>query len=288
MSSFVAQPYEPIVLRMPVDEGNEILIGVPKRMIDRSIVVGSHDPLTGTPPYEEAANKLLEGDRWSSRRIFVTSARDGDGKTRTAFNLAASLASGGKRVLLVEINFTQPRFRALLGNLRIRYGIDTATSGAATPAESVFSVEGSGLHLTAVRCATSAARLERCLLHLNDFLDWANEQYELLVIDCPSVLSPEWSRWFHAFVGQALLVVREDRTPRADIRTAARLLGDHLTGAWFNHSQQIPAELTHSRPARVIGSEVKPSPRSLESIRTITTLLAHTSGTLDVDRQNQF
>lgn len=274
---------DPIVFRIPAGQGRDDLVAIPKRMIDRSVVVELYDPLTATPYYQECAASLLDSGRWISKRIYVTSARDGDGKTRTAFNLAASLAAQGRSVLLAEINFTQPRFRALLGNLHIRYGIDTAASGAALPEESVFSVDGSSLHLAAVRCPISAERLERCLLHLNDYFDWANQHYELLVIDSPSVLSPQWARWFHAFVGQALLVVREDRTPMIDIRAATRLLDSHLTGVWFNQLQQIPAPLAHGH----LASAAQSSHASLapQSAGPVSSLLAHASGALEIGEQ---
>jgi MinD-like ATPase involved in chromosome partitioning or flagellar assembly len=294
-------------------------------MIDPSIVVEGHDPLTSSPLYEGEAGELLGGGRWKSKRIFVTSPRAGDGKTRTAFNLAAAFAGGGKSVLLAELNFTHPRFRTVLGNLRFRNGIDCVTRGTATPREGIFSVHPSGLetrgleaagpgktgletalHITAVRTAVPEARLDGCLLHLNDFLDWAAERYELVVLDCPSVLSPEWDRWFHAFVGEALLVVREDRTPVVDVRNAARLLDQHLTGAWLNRSQEsslgleparetsrmavrgmaargmavqsMPAEMMAAVAAPGIAAEERGSQRSFESLRNLSTLLMHASG----------
>jgi hypothetical protein len=286
MNAYVSMPTRQISFRLQAGEGQEDVVALPKSAIDRSIVVGMHDPLACIPDYEDGANRLLAGDRWDSRRIFVTSPREGDGKTRTAFNLAAAMASAGKSVLLAEINFLQPRFRTVLGNLRFRYGIDCATSGAATPAESVFTVEHCGLHVTAVRKAMPAERLDRCLLHLNDYLDWANERYELLILDCPSILSPEWDRWFHAFVGHALLVVREDRTPMIDVRTAAGLLDGNLKAVWFNRSQQAPAELAHVMPAREMGAMAY-SPRSLESMRMLSALMVPVSGGgMDADKNN--
>lgn len=281
-----AMPSRETLFRLPGKQ--EELVAIPNRSIDASILADGDGLLTNAPLYQRAVMELLAEERWASRRIFVTSPREGDGKTRTAFHLAAAMADSGKSVLLAEINFARPRFRAALGNLRFRYGIDCATRGVATPEESVFSVYPSGLHIAAVRKPTPVERMERCLLHLNDYFDWASEHYELLILDCPSVLSPEWGRWFHAFVGQALLVVREDRTPVADIRESVRLLSSHLTGAWFNRDQSNSVSLQHSRPVRAMETAADTPHRSFESLRVLSTLLAHASGAAEEDVRNPY
>jgi capsular exopolysaccharide synthesis family protein len=47
------------------------------------------------------------------RSILITSPMPEDGRTAVALNLAHAIASGGKRVLLVDANFRQPAIRAL-------------------------------------------------------------------------------------------------------------------------------------------------------------------------------
>jgi len=220
----------------------------------------------------------------------VTSPGESDGKTRTAFNLAAALASRERSVLLAEINFTRPRFKALLGELRFRYGIDTAVSGEATPAETVIGVGETGLHLAAVRRPVPKDGLERSLSRLHDFFHWANDNYQLLVLDCPAVVSPEWHHWFHAFIGEALLVVREHRTPMADLREAIRLLDNHLVAAWFNRETQEDLELAHSNRTPITdthgqiadyestkGARASYTPWSRETMRAVSLLMAYGS-----------
>jgi hypothetical protein len=62
----------------------------------------------------------------------------------------------------------------------------------------------------------------------------------MLVVDCPSVISSEWNRWFRYFIGPALLVVREKQTPLVQVQRATRLLGPHLIGVVLNATQASP------------------------------------------------
>ena len=43
-----------------------------------------------------------------AKRIMVTSAVDGEGKSTTAANLAVTLARGGRRVVLVDLDLRRP------------------------------------------------------------------------------------------------------------------------------------------------------------------------------------
>jgi Mrp family chromosome partitioning ATPase len=174
-----------------------------------------------------------------TRQIFVTSPRAGEGKTSTAFNLAWTLAESGKTVLLVELNFMHPRLRDALGDLRPRFGLEGALRGAAEPQDAVLSFESNPrLFLAPIRNITPADRLASVLEHLNDFLRWGARQYDLLVMDCPSVLSEDWSAWFHDFVGPALLVVRHGTTPQFEVQKAIHLLGANLKCALLNRVPQ--------------------------------------------------
>jgi Mrp family chromosome partitioning ATPase len=71
---------------------------------------------------------------------------------------------------------------------------------------------------------------------LNDFLAWAEEQYEWLVLDCPPVGSVEWTRWFDLNADPVFLVARAGVTRKRAWQAAARRLKDRLAGAILNDS----------------------------------------------------
>jgi len=188
--------------------------------------------------YRRVVDNLLRDDKWQPRQVFVSSPKAGDGKTSTAFNLAWALSMQQKSVLLIELNFARPRFRSVLGDLRIRYGLDGALQGSAKPEDSVFSLGDSGLHVSAVRDALDKSGIKRRLPSLSNFIGWASESYEWLVFDCPPVLSSGWTGWFRENANPVLMVVRAHKTPLLEVRRAAQQLGPSLKGTLLNDADQ--------------------------------------------------
>ena len=229
-------------LSMPIGGGPRKIVEVPSRDIDSTLIFAKEQPPAGAASYQAITDNLLHDSWWEPRRIFITSAAPGDGKTCSAFNLAWALTTRGKSVLLVELNFARPRFRRMLGDLRIRYGVDCAMRGSAKPADSVFSLNNGNLNVTAVRDTMSRGELKQHLPALASFLDWGSQQYDWLVLDCPTVLSSSWSEWFRSNADPALLVVREEHTPLTQIRKATRQLGSSLHGVVFNDAAEPPKE----------------------------------------------
>jgi Mrp family chromosome partitioning ATPase len=214
-----------ITLQMPIGGGLRKVVELAGRDI--------HPTLTFANDRED---NLFYGDWWMPRRIFVTSPGEGDGKTCTAFNLAWALSTHAKSVLLVELDFARPRFRSILGDLRIRYGVDSALRGSVKPGESVFSLGINGLSVAAVRDAMTTRDIKLHLPAATEFIDWASRTYDWIVLDCPPALSPKWNNWFGGSAQPALLVVREQHTPSTLIRKAVHRLGKSLKGVLLNDS----------------------------------------------------
>ena len=227
-------PFGLLPVSMAVGHGLRKVVQIPQGRIQPTLVIAGTQNAPAERDYQAVASNLLGERGWPSGRIFVSSPAEGDGKTCTAFNLAWALGRLKKSVLLVELNFEQPQFRSWLGDVKMRYGLDSALLGEAHPAESVFSLESNGFDVAAVRNAASPKRMERILLHLSDFLDWGSEHYELLVLDCPSVLSRDWDWWLRDLIGPTLLVVREEQTPVVTVDQAMARLGEKLKGFLLN------------------------------------------------------
>jgi capsular exopolysaccharide synthesis family protein len=90
--------------------------------VPRSRALKRHKPFADLPPQIAEAFRMLQMNlRFAReepvRRVLVTSARTGDGKTTVSWNLAAAAASGGMSVALVEADLRRP-------SLADRYGLD--------------------------------------------------------------------------------------------------------------------------------------------------------------------
>jgi Mrp family chromosome partitioning ATPase len=235
MTTEFVMPERRLSLNMPIGRGQRKVVEVSSKQIHPALMIAGAESAAALAHYEHAAETLLKTD-WGApeRRVFVTSPVQGDGKTCTAFNLASALRLKGKPVLLLELNFAQPKFRAVLGDLRMWHGIEGALRGSAKPADSVFSMGEHGPDVCAVRDATPRSQVKHCFGRLSAFLDWCSGQYEWLVVDCPAVLSPGWNDWFRVHAAPALMVVREQQTPLVETRRAMKVLGQHLNGVLLN------------------------------------------------------
>lgn len=102
-----------------VEEASELLDGMP--VVGRIPQVGDADAARDADrtTAHDAAKTLLANIRFCSderpvRAIVVTSAARGEGKTTVSLELAQSIASSGKRVLLVEANLRHPSLGELV------------------------------------------------------------------------------------------------------------------------------------------------------------------------------
>ncbi|HEY4059761.1 MAG TPA: AAA family ATPase [Kofleriaceae bacterium] len=129
-----------------------------------------------------------------TRIVAVANQKGGVGKTTTAINLAASVASRGHRVLLVDFD---PQGNASSGvgwtRERVDKTIYDALVGDVTLAEAIVPTEIETLFLAPATTDLVGAEIELITAEhrerfLADALATVAEQYDYIVIDCPPSL----------------------------------------------------------------------------------------------------
>ncbi len=129
-----------------------------------------------------------------TRIVAVANQKGGVGKTTTAINLAASVASRGHRVLLVDFD---PQGNASSGvgwtRDRVELSVYDALTGDATLADIIRPTDIATLFLVPATTDLVGAEIELISADhrerfLADALATVAEQYEYIVIDCPPSL----------------------------------------------------------------------------------------------------
>lgn len=175
----------------------------------------------------QALRASLAGER-GPRLLVVTSPREGDGKTLSATNLAASLARKGERVLLVDGDLRGGALHRLMG-VEGRHGLADLITGRADLPGAVHRVmveDGDGVSLDLLP-AGSAGRTPTELLspeRLGPVLERLRERYDRIIIDTPALHRVADAVVLGGLADAVLLVVRAGVTDRRLVqRTVTQL-----------------------------------------------------------------
>jgi Mrp family chromosome partitioning ATPase len=170
--------------------------------------------------------------------VFVTGVQGGDGTTTTAANLAGALRRRDASVVLIELRMTVPGLLRMLGDPSHVVGLEEGLRGKTPLDECLFKLGEGNLQVMAVKTPMSEDEAAQQSGALNDLLVWAENQFDWVVLDCPPVTSPDWTRWFMLNADPVLLVTRAGGTRMTDLKKVAGALTDHLAGVILNCSDR--------------------------------------------------
>lgn len=182
-------------------------------------------------------NLQFSGPEETQRSLLITSPGPADGKTAVAVNLAATLAHGNQRVLLIDCNFRRPAIRELFDGTRAE-GLSNILVGRGTLAELVTKTKLPNLDvLTSGPMPPTPAELLGSP-QMRALLTEATKQYDRVILDGPPTLLISDATVLAMEVAGVVIVARaEDNTRGALRRTReqlesikARVIGAVLNG----------------------------------------------------------
>ena len=171
------------------------------------------------------------------RSMIVTSSGPSEGKSTTTANLAIVYAQQGKRVLLIDADLRKPtiHYTFRLDNLR---GLSNVLVGERSLEEVVHESDVPGLDV--VSCGPIPPNPSELLgsKKMRDMLDYAKDQYDIIMLDTPPVLAVTDAQILANFVDGSILVIRSGYTEIEAATKAkealeparAKLLGTVLNG----------------------------------------------------------
>jgi capsular exopolysaccharide synthesis family protein len=161
-----------------------------------------------------------------SRVIAITSCQPGEGKSTLSMNLAAALAQGGKRVVLVDTDMRRPSVYWRLG-LSDKKGLSEFLTGL----ESLDSVIQTHKTLTTMDVISSGIcpPLPADLLasdQMKNFVQVLRERYDYVIFDSPPALSVTDPLIVASLADGLVLVIRQGYCTRAMLGRVGEIFRD--------------------------------------------------------------
>jgi protein-tyrosine kinase len=173
--------------------------------------------------------------------VMIASAVPGEGKTFTSLNLAMSLAAERDWIIvLVDADGAKQHLSSVFGLRDERGLLDVLADPRSSLSDAMFRTSLPNLNIVpAGRASDSATELiasSRMTQIVSEFL--RDEPRAIVLFDSSPLLLTTESRALADSVGQVLLVVRADVTPRASVQEALAALGEgHHVSLILNECQ---------------------------------------------------
>jgi polysaccharide biosynthesis transport protein len=151
------------------------------------------------------------------RALAVISSRPGEGKTTIAVNLAASLASLGKRTVLVDGDLRRPQLHRIL-NISNRLGLSSVLQGQASLSEALIPGRSERLKVLPAGPPSAGAR-EQIASRIGVVIEELKSRFDIVVIDTPPMLGFADGVSVATVADASLLVVRAGQTPREYVQS---------------------------------------------------------------------
>ena len=165
--------------------------------------------------------------------MLVTSAAKGDGKSLTCANLAAVVATGLQReVLLIDADLRRPGAGRLLG-IRGKQGLTEVLMGEVSLDDAIVATPIPGVSLLpSGRAAVDPTSL-LASTEFADLISKARLAHTPIFIDSPPLLPVVDAQLVRRLAEMVVFVVRADVTPRKAVMRGIATLGD-VAGIVFN------------------------------------------------------
>jgi capsular exopolysaccharide synthesis family protein len=155
----------------------------------------------------------------SGNCILVTSTMPGEGKTFVSLNLAAVLASPGKKTLLIEFDMRRPKISEALGLSKEANDLAAFLAGNIDPAK-IIRKEPGAENLYVITTSYVPPNPAELLLseRLPELFDYLKSNFDYIVIDTPPLGIVSDARVLAEFADMSIYVVRQRFTQRKQVK----------------------------------------------------------------------
>jgi len=172
--------------------------------------------------------------------LMITGPGQDLGKSFVSANLGAVYAISNQKVLVIDADMRKGHMHRTFGTDR-ENGLSELLSAQIDKKTAIRKTEIEGLDF--VPCGTVPPNPSELLMHKNlqEFLQWASKEYQLVIIDTPPVLAVTDATVVGRYAGVTMFVVRFEQTQKKEVELAYRRCeqsGIHVKGSILNGIMQ--------------------------------------------------
>jgi len=162
-------------------------------------------------------------DEDSKKILAVTSAAPGEGKTTVSYNLALAIAHSGKKVAVVDADFSRMSLQKYLGVTLLNRGITDYVSGECSVQDIASKGESENFSIFFAGSKKIKSVPKEPLDRLFDYL---RENYDYVVVDAPPCGIVSDTAQIINLADETLFVVRQDGASVSKVRRALKYVYD--------------------------------------------------------------
>lgn len=180
--------------------------------------------------YEKEAFRRLRinldvfSERNEAKTFLVTSTQVGEGKSIVTANLAAVLALSGKRVAIIDGDLRRPTVHKLFGLPENNVGLSSVLSDKLKWPEVIIKSDVPNVHIIPSGRADFNPHEQFSTIALKELLHTLRLQFDIVLVDGPSLLGVSDAGVLAQIVDQVLLVVAQGISQEPDIIIALKQL----------------------------------------------------------------
>lgn len=198
------------------------------------------NPLTSfiyTESMHKLAGRVDKHRHKGEKIIMVTSVLENEGKSTVASNLAISMATKGKKVLLIDCDLRKPSCNLIFDIGKVAAGVGDVLKGKIGLDEAVQHISNAGIYLLPCKKSLKTAAEMLNSVAMENLLKEAGEKYDMVIVDVPPMAVAADAENISEYVDSSLLVVRQNASGADRINDAAVVLGktSHLLGCVLNN-----------------------------------------------------
>lgn len=157
--------------------------------------------------------------------VQICSSMQGEGKSITVLNVAATYAEDSKKVLVVDLDFRRPKLHRSFRQEN-KNGITDVLAGHLSLQDAIIHGENG------IDCLNRGSKVPypTAILgsdNMSEIFKQLREMYEYIVVDCPPILAVSDAAIVSKLCDGCLFVISQSKTEKAAAREAVKILRDN-------------------------------------------------------------